>query len=159
VIDVVDGRGRPARAPGLARWLARTAPVTLDGRVVLALVADTHMRRLNRAFRSADYATDVLSFPSESTPAAPRGARRQRASPHESAFLGDIVIATGVAARQAQEQGHALATELRVLALHGLLHLLGYDHEGDGGRMHRVERRWRRRGGLSAGLIEREGPQ
>jgi probable rRNA maturation factor len=69
--------------------------------------------------------------------------------------LGDIVIARGVAARQAREAGHALATELRILALHGLLHLLGYDHEKDAGEMARIEKRLRRRGGLREGLIER----
>jgi probable rRNA maturation factor len=71
--------------------------------------------------------------------------------------LGDIVIATGVAKRQAREAGHSLQTELRVLALHGLLHLLGYDHEDreDSGRMARAEARLRRKGGLTAGLIAR----
>jgi probable rRNA maturation factor len=98
------------------------------------------MRELNLAYRGKDYATDVLSFPVD-TPADGR--------------LGDIVIATGVAARQAREAGHSLRTELRVLALHGLLHLLGYDHEHDRGEMARVERRLRRRGGLREGLIER----
>ena len=68
-------------------------------------------------------------------------------------LLGDVVIATGVARRQAQEAGHSYATELRVLALHGLLHLLGYDHHGDGGRMARVETRLRRKGGLPTGVI------
>jgi probable rRNA maturation factor len=72
-------------------------------------------------------------------------------------FLGDIVIARGVARRQARTAGHSELTELRVLALHGLLHLLGYDHEGDNGRMQRVERRLRRKGGLREGLIERAG--
>ena len=72
-------------------------------------------------------------------------------------FLGDIVIARGVARRQARAAGHSERTELRVLALHGLLHLLGYDHEGDGGRMRRIERRWRRKGRLQEGLIERAG--
>ena len=70
-------------------------------------------------------------------------------------FLGDIVIARGVARRQAREAGHSEATEMKVLALHGLLHLLGYDHERDNGAMARLERKLRRRGGLREGLIER----
>ena len=73
-------------------------------------------------------------------------------------FLGDIVIARGVARRQARAARHSERTELRVLALHGLLHLLGYDHERDDGRMPRVERRLRRKGGLREGLIERAAP-
>jgi probable rRNA maturation factor len=71
--------------------------------------------------------------------------------------LGDLVIATGVAKRQAKEAGHSYQAELRVLALHGLLHLLGYDHHDvtDHGRMARAERQLRRKGGLGSGLIER----
>jgi probable rRNA maturation factor len=86
-----------------------------------------------------DKVTDVLSFPS---------------APLDGS-LGDIVIATGLARRQAREARHGLTTELRVLALHGLLHLMGYDHETDDGRMARLERRLRARHGLPAGLIER----
>jgi probable rRNA maturation factor len=70
--------------------------------------------------------------------------------------LGDIVIARGVARRQAKAAGHPEATELRVLALHGLLHLLGYDHEADQGEMAQLEKRLRRKGGLREGLIERQ---
>jgi probable rRNA maturation factor len=70
-------------------------------------------------------------------------------------FLGDIVIARGAARRQARVACHSERTEIRVLALHGLLHLLGYDHERDDGLMRRVERRLRRKGGLPGGLIER----
>ena len=70
-------------------------------------------------------------------------------------LLGDIVIARGVARRQARGARHSELTELRVLALHGLLHLLGYDHERDDGRMRRLEQRLRRKGGLREGLIER----
>jgi probable rRNA maturation factor len=95
------------------------------------------MRRLNRAYRRADRVTDVLSFPGEGT------------------ALGDIAIATGVARRQARAHGHDAAVEVRLLALHGLLHLLGYDHEADRGEMARVEDRLRRRSGLPRGLIGR----
>ena len=72
-----------------------------------------------------------------------------------SGFLGEIVIARGLAKRQARAAKHSEAAELRVLALHGLLHLLGYDHERDAGEMGRIERRLRRKGGLRAGVIER----
>ncbi|MBI4487144.1 MAG: rRNA maturation RNase YbeY [Acidobacteria bacterium] len=74
-----------------------------------------------------------------------------------ASFLGEIVIARGVARRQARAAAHTELTELRILALHGLLHLLGYDHELDNGRMQRMERRLRRKGGLREGLIERTG--
>lgn len=141
-VAVVDGRGRPAVAPGLARWLVRVAPARLSGEVTVALVSDRRVRALNATYRGVDSTTDVLSFPSD-TPG----------------WLGDVVIASGVAARQARTAGHSLATELRVLALHGLLHLAGYDHEraDDRGRMARAERRLRARGGLREGLIERGG--
>lgn len=75
--------------------------------------------------------------------------------PESSLYLGDIVIASGVADRQARLAGHSRLTELRILALHGLLHLAGYDHERDDGEMARVERHLRRKGGLREGLIER----
>lgn len=130
------------RAPGLGRWLEAVAPARARGDVVVAIVSDGRMRALNRTYRGADYATDVLSFPSGS------------GDPADDA-LGDIVIAAGVAARQAAQAGHAVGTELRVLALHGLLHLLGYDHERDSGQMARVEARLRRKGGLREGLIQR----
>jgi probable rRNA maturation factor len=114
------------------------APVRARGAVTVALVSDRRIRDLNRRFRGKDEPTDVLSFPAD-----------------EPGVLGDVVIALGVASRQAKAAGHGLAVELRVLALHGLLHLLGYDHEDDDGRMARVEARLRRKGGLREGLIER----
>jgi probable rRNA maturation factor len=126
------------RAPGLARWLEAVAPARARGAVTVALVPDRRIQALNRRFRHKDRPTDVLSFPAE-----------------ERDHLGDVVIALGVAGRQAIAAGHPIGTELRILALHGLLHLLGYDHEHDDGRMERVERRLRRRGGLREGLIER----
>ena len=138
VVEVVPFRGVPAR--GLGAWLSRSAPRTAAGSLCVALVSDARIRALNRQYRAADKPTDVLSFPS---------------GPAGDPSLGDIVIATGVARRQAEAAGHALSTELKVLALHGLLHLLGYDHETDGGTMARLEQRLRRRHGLPAGLIER----
>jgi probable rRNA maturation factor len=126
------------RAPGLAAWLSSVAPVRARGTMTVAIAPDARVRALNRKFRKKDKPTDVLSFPSE-----------------EPGYLGDVVISSGVAARQARAAGHSLATELRVLALHGLLHLLGYDHERDDGQMARLERRLRRVGGLREGLIER----
>jgi probable rRNA maturation factor len=137
VVIVPAGRRRPA---GLATWLAVVAPRRARGEVSVALVSDRRMRSLNRTFRGVDGVTDVLSFAGE--------------PPH----LGDVVIATGVAVRQARAAGHPPGTELRVLALHGLLHLLGYDHESDDGAMARQERRLRRRGALREGLIERVTP-
>jgi probable rRNA maturation factor len=151
VVRLSDGRGRPVRIAGLAAWLCRVAPARARGEVGIAIVGDARMRRLNRDFRGKDAVTDVLSFPADAdvSPARPGGGRVPVPP------LGDIVIARGVAARQAREAGHPLATEMRVLALHGLLHLCGYDHERDAGRMARLERRLRRAGGLREGLIER----
>jgi probable rRNA maturation factor len=145
-VAVTDGRGRPVRDGGLGRWLESVAPARARGDVAVALVGDARVRELNRRYRRKDRPTDVLSFPAD-------------AMPPSAAPLGDIVIATGVAKRQARAAGHSPQTELRVLALHGLLHLLGYDHEADGAgdRMARVEARLRRKGGLRAGLIERSG--
>jgi probable rRNA maturation factor len=149
-VSVTDSRGRAVRDGGLGRWLSRAAPRAARGAVAVALVSDARMRVLNRSYRRKDYATDVLSFAADAAFAHP--APRM---PHPA--LGDIVIGTGVAQRQAREAGHSYQTELRVLALHGLLHLLGYDHEdpGDGGRMQRAEARLRKKGGLRTGLIER----
>ena len=150
---VADDRGRPVAVPGLAAWLRRVAPARARGVVCVALVCDRRVRALNRAYRRKDYATDVLSFPNKTAP--PFVPAVSPVSSVVERFLGDIVIARGVARRQAREAGHSERTELRVLALHGLLHLLGYDHEQDDGRMLRVERRLRRKGGLHEGLIER----
>jgi probable rRNA maturation factor len=155
-VSVTDGRGRPIRDGGLSRWLASTAPPAARGSVAIALVTDAHSRKLNSQYRGADRPTDVLSFPAVRIP--DHGSRiPDPGPPIPIPFLGDIVIATGTARRQAREVGHSYQAELRVLALHGLLHLLGYDHEqsNEGGRMRRIEARLRRQGGLRAGLIER----
>jgi probable rRNA maturation factor len=148
---VADERGRAVAAPGLAAWLRRVAPARARGVVSVALVSDRRVRALNRTYRRKDYATDVLSFGESSAP----GFEPSSLSPEP--FLGEIVIARGAVRRQARQSGHSERTELRVLALHGLLHLLGYDHERDNGRMRRMERRLRRKGGLHEGLIERAG--
>ena len=142
VVTVCDAAGAPVRVPGLAAWLVGIAPRAARGTVTLVVTSDRRIRGLNRTWRGQDKATDVLSFPAGDDPGP---------APH----LGDIVISRETAARQARHEGHSLATELRVLALHGLLHLLGYDHERDSGRMARIERRLRRQGGLPSGLIER----
>jgi probable rRNA maturation factor len=166
-VSVSDGTGRAVRDGGLARWLAGIAPPRAEGDVGIALVSDARMRALNRTYRRTDAPTDVLSFRTDLVPidtvrisqraAASRRARAAGAA--QVSIAGDIVIATGVARRQAKDAGHSYQTELRVLALHGLLHLLGYDHHDrqDQGRMARVEAALRRKGGLTAGLIERAG--
>jgi probable rRNA maturation factor len=147
-VAVTDGLGRDIPSAGLARWLARVAPGRARGTMTIALVSDARMRTLNRRFRGKDYPTDVLSFPAGAGHSSPR-------PPASSPHLGDVVIARGVAGRQARAAGHDSTEELRILALHGLLHLLGYDHEHDDGQMARLERRLRRKGGLREALTER----
>jgi probable rRNA maturation factor len=136
-VTVTDVLGRRVKDPGVARWLRRVAPRAAWGSVGVVLASDAVVRRLNREFAGKDRATDVLSFPGD------------------DGWLGDVVIATGVSRRQARAAGHGWPTELRVLALHGLLHLIGYDHATDDGRMARLERRLRVKGGLGEALIER----
>lgn len=113
-----------------------TAEVT-GGRGFHCLISDDReLRRLNRLFLSKDYATDVLSFP-------------------EDRALGEIAVSADRAADQAREFGHSLDSEIQVLMLHGVLHLIGMDHETDRGRMARAEARWRSKLALPAGVIER----
>jgi probable rRNA maturation factor len=147
-VVVTDLQGRRLRKPALARWLRSVAPARARGVLSVALVTDAAMRRINRDFAKHDEVTDVLSFPAGGSPPS-----ASRLPPH----LGDVVIALGRAGRQAAEAGHSLDVELRILALHGLLHVLGYDHTTDTGDMARLEARLRRKGGLGAGLIERAG--
>lgn len=129
----------PAR-PTLARYLREAQRVVgLKGEVSVLLTTDDGIRGLNRRFRKKNKATDVLSFP-----AAPG-----------FGVAGDLAISVETATRQATEQGHRLSVELRVLMLHGLLHLAGMDHEVDDGKMARKERRLRAQLGLPMGLIER----
>jgi probable rRNA maturation factor len=160
-VVVSDARGRTIER-GLAHWLSRVAPRRARGTVSVAIVSDARVRALNRQYRRIDHPTDVLSFPAvnwrpsaQSSQKSEPKAFSARSASSAAKFLGDIVIARGVARRQAREAGHSEATEMKVLALHGLLHLLGYDHERDNGAMARLERTLRRRGGLREGLIER----
>ena len=169
-VVVTDARGRPVSAAGLGVWLARAAPRGTRGHIAVALVSDAVMRRLNRQFRRVDRPTDVLSFPAqeeiapETRPKAKgqrpkfrtgRRSLRPSATGPRPGFLGEVAIAQGVARRQARVMGHPVGVEIRVLALHGLLHLLGYDHDTDQGEMGRLEERLRRRSGLPSGLILR----
>ncbi len=148
-----SGPPKSLRTPStrtLSRFLSGAqAAAGLRGQVTVLLASDATIRDLNGRFRGKDEATDVLSFPAEplkNTRAAERVA-------------GDVAIGMETARRQAVEQGHALGTEIKVLILHGLLHLAGYDHETDAGKMQRRERQLRARLGLPQGLIERATPK
>ncbi|HEV2200412.1 MAG TPA: rRNA maturation RNase YbeY [Bryobacteraceae bacterium] len=124
----------------LRRFLGELTARVTRGRAIACLVtSDAELRRLNRTYRRNDYATDVLSFRS----AAGNG------------FAGDLAISIDRARAQAAQHGHSLEDELRILMLHGALHLAGMDHEKDSGEMARAEARWRRRLGLPPTLIER----
>jgi probable rRNA maturation factor len=111
------------------------------GEVAVLLAGDTTLRRLNKQFRGKDKATDVLSFPPATVGVPKHG--------------GDLAISFETAERQADEHGHSLDVELRVLMLHGLLHLAGMDHETDDGEMAERETKLRKKLKLPAGLIAR----
>jgi probable rRNA maturation factor len=98
--------------------------------VSIAIVDDDAMRNLNRKFRKKNKTTDVLTFPADDSDADPNATGRP---------LGDIVISIDQARRQATDQKHSLATEIRYLILHGILHALGYDHATDSGEMNALE--------------------
>jgi probable rRNA maturation factor len=98
--------------------------------VSIAVIDDDAMRNLNRKFRKKNKTTDVLTFPADDSDADPQAIGRP---------LGDIVISIDQARRQAAEQRHSQATEVRYLILHGVLHALGYDHEVDNGEMSSLE--------------------
>ena len=135
------GQRIPSRQT-LARFLREAqAAVKLRGHVSVLLTTDAAVRRLNRQFRGKNKATDVLSFPA--------------AAPGPLNIAGDLAISVPTARRQAEDRGHSLAMEIKVLMLHGLLHLAGYDHEIDAGQMARREEKLRGSLRLSQGLIER----
>ncbi len=113
------------------------------GKVNVLVTSSTELRSLNRQFRGNDKATDVLSFPSSSI------------LPFPAAYAGDIAISADIARQNAAQLGHPVASEVKILALHALLHMAGFDHERDNGQMARKERQLRLRLRLEPGLIER----
>jgi probable rRNA maturation factor len=126
--------------PSLRRFLMRAKKeIGLRGEVNVLLTGNSKMRALNRKFRKKNKPTDVLSFPVTD----------------ENGSAGDIAISTDIAIQQARRLGHSLDQELRVLLLHGLLHLAGYDHENDQGEMLRAERKLRAKFRLPGSLSER----
>ena len=150
----MDGKASPWRrvglsASGLGRFLrAAQRAVGLEGDVYVLLADDATLRRLNRTFRGKDKATDVLSFPAGPTTVF-------FGEPKGPGLAGDLAISLEAAARQAERFGHSLGDEVRVLLLHGTLHLAGFDHETDAGEMAARETELRRKLGLTAGLIAR----
>jgi probable rRNA maturation factor len=123
----------------------------LKGSVNILVTSSREMKSLNRRFRGKDKATDVLSFPAGEN-FADGDARTKKA---RNEFAGEIAISAEMASQSAHALGHRAAEEVKVLVLHGLLHLRGYDHERDEGQMARRESQLRARLGLPSGLIER----
>ena len=160
-------QGVSARALGQFAARAQRA-AGVRGEVDVLVTSSAALRRLNRRFRGKDQATDVLSFPSDNGKIHHGGAETRRNSFSKFSVppclrggccaAGDIAISAEVAARNARRLGHSAADELKILILHGLLHLAGYDHETDSGEMARKETRLRRLLGLPAALIERTTP-
>jgi probable rRNA maturation factor len=135
---IVHSKVQGVSTRALERFAARAQRAAgVRGEVDVLVTSSAELRRLNRRFRRKDKTTDVLSFPSS------------------DATAGDIAISAEVGVRNARRLGHSPADELKILILHGLLHLAGYDHETDGGKMARKEARLRRALGLPTALIER----
>ena len=142
-IPLLFRTSRRIRRGELRLFLEELSRRIMRGRTLSCLITtDAELRRLNQQFRGTNSATDVLSFPS--------GA--------DNGFAGDLAISADRAKAQAAEHGHSIDNELRILMLHGALHLAGMDHETDSGEMASAEARWRERLGLPGGLIERAAP-
>jgi len=136
---ILEKRIRGVSAAALNRFAGRAQRAAgLRGRVSILVTGSAELRRLNRRYRRIHEATDVLSFPAEGDGVA-----------------GDIAISAEVAAGNARHFGHSTAAEVKILILHGLLHLAGFDHDRDRGQMSRREERLRRKLGLPASLIRR----
>jgi probable rRNA maturation factor len=130
----------------LVKFVARARRAAgLRGTVSVLVTSSRELQGLNRRFRGKNKPTDVLSFPA--MPGLMRG------------FAGDVAISAEIAARNAHRLGHKAADEIRILVLHAVLHLAGYDHEQDKGQMERKEQRLRKALGLPVGLIERTARQ
>lgn len=133
----------------LERFVLRARrAVRLPSQVNVLVTNSRELQSLNRRFRGADKPTDVLSFPS---PLASFGETNRVA--------GDVAISADIARENARRLGHSMADEVKILALHGILHLAGFDHEHDHGEMARKENQLRRRLKLEVGLIERTPPR
>ena len=139
MIDIVNRQRRRKINKKHWRDFAARAIEAIGNRhkaVTIVFVSDSAIRKLNKQFRDKDYATDVLSFPTESEQF------------ENQSSLGEIVIATDRAAVQAKENGLTFSNEVEQLILHGLLHLCGYDHETDNGEMNRLELKLRKKLGI-----------
>jgi probable rRNA maturation factor len=142
-ISLLFRTSRRIRRGELRVFLEELSIKVMRGRTLSCLITDdAELRRLNKKFRGKNSATDVLSFPCGG----------------KNGFAGDLAISADRAKVQASEHGHSIDEELRILMLHGALHLTGMDHEADAGEMARAELRWRKSLGLPGGLIERAVP-
>jgi probable rRNA maturation factor len=154
--DTILNRQRTLRVPvrELEEFMARARRKLRlpPGSLAVCLVPNAEIAKWNRAYRHKEEPTDVLSFPAEDEP-PPRAKSNRRSSRRASVlrkrYLGDIAIAPAVAERNARRFGRTFSQEMRILILHGMLHLMGYDHETDTGQMDRRERRLRRELGLA----------
>jgi probable rRNA maturation factor len=131
----------PMKSLGEFLVRARRAVRLNAGSLTVCLVSNAQMARWNRAYRGKQGPTDVLSFPADVI--------HSKHGTHAAAYLGDIAIAPAVARDNARKFGRTFRDEMRILILHGILHLMGYDHEVDTGQMDRRERRLRRALGLA----------
>lgn len=139
---MIISRGRVAGLSDshLSRFVARVRKaIAFQGSVNVLVTTSKEMKILNSRFRGKDEATDVLSFPSEKM----------------NGLTGEIAISAEIARVNAERLGHTAEAEIKILILHGMLHLAGYDHQTDHGKMDREEKRLRNLLGLPAGLIER----
>ena len=141
---VAERKSKDVSAGALSSFLRRARKAAgLAGEINVLITANQHMRRLNRQFRHKDKPTDVLSFPA------------YQADISQEKYAGDLAISIEIARQNARKLGHSLQDEIKILMLHGILHLAGYDHESDNGKMAKLEEELRLKLGLPATLISR----